>query len=150
MSSNNDSYNDKIYYRLSTKGESFEDINREKTDILGWDYTDVLYSFLGIYVIGVWAYCNNKHDKKGTKITINNKNNLDETKNEDKPDDAENKYNPDINLKLCITEHCKIKFNTGRQHVSRNYCLDQYEEFKNLNKNDELNNFIKQYETVGN
>lgn len=37
---------------------SLEDDYRNKTNKLwGWDYTDVLYSFLGVFVVGLKIYC---------------------------------------------------------------------------------------------
>lgn len=37
---------------------SLEKYYREKTNKLGWgDYTDVLYSFLGVFVVGLKVYC---------------------------------------------------------------------------------------------
>lgn len=35
---------------------SVEEGNREEIEKLGWDNTDVLFSFLGIYAIGVWVF----------------------------------------------------------------------------------------------
>ena len=39
--------------------EAFQPIEKKfekETKKLGWEYTDVLYSFLGIYVIGLYAF----------------------------------------------------------------------------------------------
>ena len=38
------------------KRENIEASAEETTKLLGWQYTDVLYSFLGIYVIGLYAF----------------------------------------------------------------------------------------------
>ena len=35
------------------KKKNVEKDFKNKTELLGWEYTDVLYSFLGIYVIGL-------------------------------------------------------------------------------------------------
>lgn len=40
----------------STPGDDVEDINEKYADSLGWINTDVMYSFLGIYALGVWVY----------------------------------------------------------------------------------------------
>lgn len=39
--------------------EAFQPVEKKfekETKKLGWEYTDVLYSFLGIYVIGLYAF----------------------------------------------------------------------------------------------
>lgn len=44
--------------------KNIEDRFRSITKLLGWQYTDVLYSFLGIYVIGLYAYDKEKEENK--------------------------------------------------------------------------------------
>lgn len=39
--------------------DNFELVEKKlekETKILGWEYTDVLYSFLGVYVVGLYAF----------------------------------------------------------------------------------------------
>lgn len=55
---------------LSDKRFSVEILNKEKIEKLEWDDTDVLYSFLGIYLIGVLAYY--PHNFHKTKYKIHN------------------------------------------------------------------------------
>lgn len=58
--------------------KNIEDTFRSKTKLLGWQYTDVLYSFLGIYVIGLYAFDKEQEENKrsfrrtdgGTKIFV--------------------------------------------------------------------------------
>lgn len=46
------------------KYKSIEESNRVKTDALGWGkYTDVLYSYLGIFTLGVYIFENDKLSK---------------------------------------------------------------------------------------
>lgn len=49
-------------------GKNVEKLNIKKTKYLGWKNTDVLYSFLGIYAIGVWVY--NKEKFRNTDYMI--------------------------------------------------------------------------------
>ena len=47
--------------------KNFEPVEKKfekETKKLGWDYTDVLYSFLGIYVIGLYAFDKEKSMEK--------------------------------------------------------------------------------------
>lgn len=49
---------------ISLKYESIEKLNRSKIDMLGWGkYTDVLYSFLGIFALGVYIFEKDKEIK---------------------------------------------------------------------------------------
>ena len=50
---------------------SVENLNSEKIRKLGWDNSDVLYSFLGVYVIGVLAYYPNSFRKTNYQIKNN-------------------------------------------------------------------------------
>lgn len=61
--------------------KNIEDTFRSTTDLIGWQYTDVLYSFLGIYVIGLYAFDKEKEENQrsfrrtdgGTKIFVGRK-----------------------------------------------------------------------------
>lgn len=47
--------------------ENFESVEKKlekETKILGWEYTDVLYSFLGVYAIGLYAFDKEKSLEK--------------------------------------------------------------------------------------
>lgn len=52
-------------WKKSTSFKSIESKHKVITDYLEWTHTDVLYSFLGIYALGVYAY----NDKKLFKVT---------------------------------------------------------------------------------
>ena len=41
---------------ISSKGQTVEQIRKKQIKDLKWEYPDVLYSFLGIYTLGVMAY----------------------------------------------------------------------------------------------
>lgn len=46
------------------KRKNIEALFRSETNQLGWQYTDVLYSFLGIYVIGLYAFDKEKEENQ--------------------------------------------------------------------------------------
>ena len=48
------------------KRKNIEASFRSETNQLGWQYTDVLYSFLGIYVIGLYAFDKGKEENERT------------------------------------------------------------------------------------
>lgn len=50
------------------KKKNIEDLFRNITDKLGWQYTDVLYSFLGIYVLGLYAFDKDSRNEKSRKF----------------------------------------------------------------------------------
>ena len=52
------------FVKMIKKKKSVEDSFRDETDKLGWEYTDVLYSFLGIYTIGIYAFDKEKNGKR--------------------------------------------------------------------------------------
>ncbi|WP_159372520.1 MULTISPECIES: hypothetical protein [Staphylococcaceae] len=58
---------DYMQWRTS-EGKSFEDIFNREMNILGWTYRDVLYSFLGIYVLGIYVYYEEDINKKKTRL----------------------------------------------------------------------------------
>lgn len=53
-----------------------EKYNEEKTNKLKWERTDVLYSFLGIYVIGLAAYFPDEFIRSGVDIEDQDKNKI--------------------------------------------------------------------------
>lgn len=63
-----------IEWKDSNNTISVETYNKTKTNHLGWDETDVLYSFLGVYVLGILSYYPDKAIRKGTYIKIESKN----------------------------------------------------------------------------
>lgn len=54
---------DEMFWWKNLKNENFsvESVNRDYIGKLGWSNPDVLYSFLGIYVIGIFAYYPEKY-----------------------------------------------------------------------------------------
>lgn len=56
------------------KNKTVEIHNKPITDKLGWVNTDVLYSFLGIYVLGLLAYYPEEYHLSKTKYTIQKEN----------------------------------------------------------------------------
>ena len=49
--------NDWFAWRATSKSQSVENRNADRyTVVLGWENRDVLYSFLGIYTIGLWVF----------------------------------------------------------------------------------------------
>ena len=52
------------------KKKNIEDLFRNRTDKLGWQYTDVLYSFLGIYVLGLYAFDKDSRNEKNFWMNI--------------------------------------------------------------------------------
>ncbi len=57
-------------WRTQTNKTDVEKCHEKETRKLGWNNTDVLYSFLGIYAIGVYAYNNGKMPFKITDFLI--------------------------------------------------------------------------------
>lgn len=55
-------------WRSNSKEKSVEEHNKEKIGVLMWKYTDVLYSFLGIYTIGAWVYYSEKFNRTDCMI----------------------------------------------------------------------------------
>lgn len=52
------------------KNETVESKNKKTIEKLGWSNTDVLYSFLGIYVLGLLAYYPNDFYLSKKKYTV--------------------------------------------------------------------------------
>jgi len=48
-----------VLMHISKKGISTEAEHKKSTDLLGWKRTDVLYSFRGIYTLGIYAFYKN-------------------------------------------------------------------------------------------
>lgn len=97
-------------WKSNKKEKSLEEKYIMKTRELKWDFTDTLYSFLGIYAIGLKAYYPNKF--RCTKF--------------------------------------QIKTETGTNVYCNKYIFNNYKEFEELNKLNELKEFIKNYLTIGN
>lgn len=57
-----------------SKEDTVEFKNKTVTDRFGWRNTDVLYSFLGIYVLGLLAYYPDEYYLSNTKYTVKNDN----------------------------------------------------------------------------
>lgn len=52
--------------------KSIEKTYEKETDSLGWLYSDVLYSFLGIYTLGIYVYYPHEFQRNGTLLTFIN------------------------------------------------------------------------------
>ena len=94
------SVKDMLYWESDKNAKSVEQINATLLKPLKWEYTDVLYSFLGVYALGVYIYNKSLFEtneyiifKKGTtqrlyslnflkKIQIDNNYNLDSLNND--------------------------------------------------------------------
>lgn len=94
---------------------SLEKHFRKKTNKLGWDYTDVLYSFLGVYTIGLNVFNEQDFECKGIII---------------RPKPRENKRKQAYNYEFILANYNKLN--------------------KDLNELEEMKEFIKVYQTIGN
>lgn len=93
---------------------SLEKYYREDTEKLGWEYTDVLYSFMGVYVIGLNVFYKKNFECSGLIIR-------------------------------------PIPRNNNRQRAySYEFIKNHYCEYHKLNELDEMKEFIKVYQTIGN
>lgn len=52
--------------------KSIEETYEKETDSLGWLYSDVLYSFFGIYTLGIYVYYPHEFQRNGTLLTFIN------------------------------------------------------------------------------
>jgi hypothetical protein len=117
----------------SSEGQSVEQKRRGQIKTLQWEYPDVLYSFLGIYTLGVWSYYKDdqKHGISLSGIIIKNK-------------DGHNLYNrkflsenhgkySDLNeieeLKTFIEHYSSIgnvcpTWPGGNEHRGKSHCYD--------------------------
>lgn len=118
------------------KRKNIEALFRSETNQLGWQYTDVLYSFLGIYVIGLYAFDKEKEENKrcfrridgGTTIFVGK--------------EKQYLYSRNI-ISKCIAENKKI-LNDHDENEKILNCS------KELNKLKELKDFLDVYCCIGN
>ena len=96
------------------KGQSVEQKRIGQINKLKWEYPDVLYSFLGVYTLGIWAYYKDDQEKG-------------------------------ITLSGVI-----IKNKDGNYVYNSKYLANNYSEYSELNENEKLRDFIKQYSSIGN
>ena len=99
-----------------------EEYNRKKIDALKWKNVDVLYSFLGIYAIGLVAYYPDEFGRKGILITDSNNNNI----------------------------YSLNRINEIRKNKIQSYQDKDIKKKDFLDCNEQLNNFIKVYFSIGN
>lgn len=113
---------------------SLEKHFQKKTDKLGWDYTDVLYSFLGVYTIGLNVF--NKQNFECTGIIIRPKpreNNRQQAYNYEFISAHYNQLNKDLNGLKEMKEFIEV-YQTigniipiwpgGNVHRGQNQCYD--------------------------
>ncbi len=104
------------------KKKNIEDLFRNRTDKLGWQYTDVLYSFLGIYVLGLYAFDKDSRNEKSRKFR--------------RKEDGSIIFVGDTTQRLYSNEYI-IK----QKHYKDNIDLNQLEELKE---------FLDKYSSIGN
>ena len=75
MESEMESVDDMFIWKNNSSRESVEKVNKETTKLLGWEFTDVLYSFLGVYVLGAFCYYPEKFHLEGNIIKTYEKSN---------------------------------------------------------------------------
>lgn len=119
---------EQIKYRLDPKkGQPVEVIHQDKVIRLSWCYSDVLYSFLGIYTLGVHCVCH-----VGKKETSDSQ--LFATKEEE--DD----------YIYYVTNGKRYR----QRLYSHNYMLSNFRNYHELNELAEMTRFIDNYESFGN
>lgn len=109
-------------YKTDNELFTVEEYNKEVTKVLGWEKTDVLYSFLGIYVIGLAAYYPDEFDRDGVII---------------KDSKSRNIYN--------LTRVNKIIESKQKEYEENKLSKSAFLDF-----NPQLINFIKRYFSIGN
>ena len=119
---------DEIIEWRNNKEKSVEEMFEEDTKKLGWDKTDTLYSFLGIYVIGLYIFypdmfiCKNIEIKAGDRRAYSNN-----YVNENYRQFYELNDLPE--LKNFISNYKKIGnvipiWPGGNEHKGKSYCYD--------------------------
>ena len=119
---------------------SVEEYNKDYTDICGGTkQTDVLYSFLGIYALGVWAY---NSEKIAKECVIKDNINL--------PDiSRQHLYSSRFLYAIQENVDCVTK-DTGMDDDRVNKIKSLNLDVSKLNENDELKKFIENYFSLGN
>ena len=122
------------WFRWSaSKGQSVEQAREKQVEALQWEYPDVLYSFLGIYTLGVWSYY--KDDQKQgislSGIIIKNKvgNNLYNRKYLSENYGKYSALNETVELKAFIEHYSSIgnvcpTWPGGNEHRGKSHCYD--------------------------
>lgn len=119
-------------WRADSK-QSVEQVRRKQVDILQWEYPDVLYSFLGIYTLGVWSYY--KDDQKQgislSGIIIKNKegHNLYNRKSLSENYGKYGDLNKSEELKTFVEHYSSIgnicpTWPGGNEHRGKSHCYD--------------------------
>lgn len=104
------------------KKKNVEKVFKNKTELLGWEYTDVLYSFLGIYVIGLYAF-----DKDGEKRFRRKQDGI-----------------------TIFAENTKNYLYSNKYIIEQCYYEKEYTSVKELNELNELKEFLDVYCSIGN
>lgn len=108
--------------------DNFELVEKKlekETKILGWEYTDVLYSFLGVYVIGLYAIDKEKAPEKQC-------------------------YNRKENGFVIFVGDTSQRLYSKKYIFEMVNSLTQPDNFSKLNKLKELKDFLRVYNSIGN
>ncbi|SFP59220.1 hypothetical protein SAMN04487928_10479 [Butyrivibrio proteoclasticus] len=116
-----------------SKGQSVEKARSNKVGTLQWEYPDVLYSFLGIYTLGIWSFY--KDDQKqgislsGIIIKNNEGHNLYNRKYLSKTHRKYHALNETEELKTFIEHYSTIgnvcpTWPGGNEHRGKSHCYD--------------------------
>ena len=108
--------------------EAFQPVEKKfekETKKLGWEYTDVLYSFLGIYVIGLYAFDKEKSMGKQLYRRI---------------EDGFVIFVGDTNQRLYLNNYILKRIKESKQP----------DNFSKLNQLKELKDFLSVYNSIGN
>lgn len=108
------------------KKKNIEYLFRNITDKLSQQYTDVLYSFLGIYVIGLYAFDKDSRNEKSRKFK--------------RKENGSRIFVGDTTQLLYSNEYI-IKYIIKQKHYKDNIDLNQPEELKE---------FLDEYSSIGN
>lgn len=101
--------------------QSVEEFNEQNVKNLKWKYSDVLFSFNGIYIIGAYIY-----------------------------EKENNSKNNNILIKLCGSTLRPNENGTRKYAYSLDFIKNNYSNYKKLNESKELKDFINNYYSLGN
>lgn len=129
-----------LWRKQTSKKKSVEKKYESEAMELGWDYTDVLYSFLGIYAIGVWVFYSDKFIRKKYMISDKQQNrNIYSFKYLDEHHSEYEDVNELPELKKFIDNYFSIGnvipiWPGGNSHRGQSHCFDIPEIYFNKNK----------------
>ena len=104
------------------KKKSVEKCFKDEINKLKWNYSDVLYSFLGVYVIGLYVF--DKESKKEDRLFRKSERGV------------------------IFLKKCNQKLYANKYIIENKYYENEINE--SLNKLDELQNFLDKYYSIGN